>query len=143
MSLPGQVEAIADKDGRVTPLWYEFFQDGDAWTKFTPTVTPSSGAFTSVSATGRYKRSGRTVLISMNIVITTNGTGAGSVIASLPFVGGVSLQVVNGIVTGAANFGIFGAMGSNGAALTILKYDGTYPGSSGSTLILNGVLEAK
>src|SRR5688572_24241006 len=36
---------------------------GTAWTAYTPTVTPGAGAFTSVSATGRYKQIGKLTFV--------------------------------------------------------------------------------
>lgn len=60
-------------------------ETGTAWTSYTPTVTASSGTFTTVSATGKYKKIGRVVHYNIKITITTVGTAAGVVYATLPF----------------------------------------------------------
>ncbi len=55
-----------------------------AWTAYTPTVTASSGAPTTVSATGRYIQNGKTVIAEMDIIITSVGTATGALRATLP-----------------------------------------------------------
>lgn len=52
---------------------------------FTPTVTSSSGSFTTVSATGIYTLVGRTVLLNGRISITDAGTASGTLSITLPF----------------------------------------------------------
>lgn len=60
--------------------WYE---EG-TWT---PTVTPATGSFTTVTAgTCRYTRIGRVVTVNARFTLTNSGTGAGAMtIAGLPF----------------------------------------------------------
>lgn len=58
---------------------------GTAWSTYTPTITSQTGTITTSSAGGRYKQLGKTVILQIDITITTVGTGAGSVIATLPF----------------------------------------------------------
>ena len=55
-----------------------------AWTAYTPTITAQTGTPTTVSATGRYKQIGKTLLVSLNITVTTIGTAANSMSATLP-----------------------------------------------------------
>jgi hypothetical protein len=57
----------------------------NAWTAYTPTATPATGAFTTVSATGSFKLVGKTCHVAAQVSITTNGTGAGRVRITLPF----------------------------------------------------------
>jgi hypothetical protein len=57
----------------------------DSWTAYTPTITAASGSFTSVSATGLHKRIGKVCHVIINISITTNGTAAGNIRATVPF----------------------------------------------------------
>jgi hypothetical protein len=64
--------------------WVQTVSNG-AWSTYTPTVTAALGSFTTVSATGRFKVIGKVVHVSQNILITINGTAAGSVRATLPF----------------------------------------------------------
>jgi hypothetical protein len=58
--------------------------DNNAWSTYTPTITAQSGTFTTVSATGRYKQTGKTVVVVIDVVITTAGTAAQSLKATLP-----------------------------------------------------------
>ncbi len=58
-----------------------------AWTVYTPTITPSGGAFTSATATGRYQLVGKTVTGNIDLVVTTKGGTATNefVDLSIPF----------------------------------------------------------
>jgi hypothetical protein len=56
-----------------------------AWTSYVATVTPQSGSLTSYTAESYYSVSGKTCLVSSFIVITTNGTAAGTLYLSAPF----------------------------------------------------------
>jgi hypothetical protein len=58
--------------------------DNAAWTTYTPTITSGSGTPTTTSASGRYKQIGKTVIVEIIATLTTIGTAAGSVIATLP-----------------------------------------------------------
>lgn len=56
-----------------------------AWTDYTPTIAADSGTFTSVTATGRYMKIGKTVFIRASVQFTNIGTAAGFWSFSLPF----------------------------------------------------------
>lgn len=58
--------------------WYE---EG-TWT---PTITATTGTFTSVSATGEYTRIGNQVTVHLKITITNPGTASGQIKYTLPF----------------------------------------------------------
>jgi hypothetical protein len=66
---------------------------GTAWTSYTPTVTASSGTFTTVSGTGQYQVIGKTCVVSMTIYITTVGTASGTLLATLPFTSANRVQI--------------------------------------------------
>ncbi len=108
-----------------------------AWTAYTPTITAQTGTFTSVASSGRYLIVGKTVFIQVAVAITTNGTAAGFISASLP-------------VACIGNYEIVGRkfstneilLGSVGSVIAILKYDGTYPGGDGVTVAMSGVYES-
>lgn len=55
-----------------------------AWAAWTPTITPSSGTFTSASAAGRYKQLGKIVFFSCRLTVTTVGSATGAVDLSVP-----------------------------------------------------------
>lgn len=104
---------------------------------WTPSVTSSGGSITTVGAvSGSYTKVGRVVHAFFSIVITTNGTGNGSILAAnIPF------------APSAANtsMGVFreqnvnGKMGSvnlpNTAQIQLQFYDNSYPGSDGCRLV--------
>jgi hypothetical protein len=53
---------------------------------FTPSMSPSSGSWTTATTTGRYVKVGQTVTLFMSLTITTVGTGSGFIaIGSMPF----------------------------------------------------------
>ena len=64
-----------------------------AWTSYTPTITASTGSFTTVSATGFYQTIGKTCFVSINITITTVGTASGLIYATLPFTSAARIQI--------------------------------------------------
>lgn len=115
---------------------------GDAWTTFTPTITAVSGTFTSVSATGRYRALGKSIEVSIDITITTNGTAAGGVIATLPFTAasGVRYTMV-GSETATTGVLCQGRINASGTSVQIFKYDNTYPGGSGTVINLTGIYQ--
>jgi hypothetical protein len=133
---------------RPSRAWLQWFNKlvalPEPFTTYTPVVTAGSGAFTTVSATGRYRRIGKLVFIQITVTITTNGTAAGQVNATLPFTS-VNVAGVNHVLTGRANAvsgkSLQGVIGANVSLLNIVNYDNTYPGASGETLALSGFYE--
>jgi hypothetical protein len=99
---------------------------------FTPSVSAASGSYTSVTATGKYIKVGRSVTIRMRVVITTNGTAAGAMfLGNIPFPttdsndwGGGTREDV-----GTGDGYVFSGQGTT--AIYINKYDGTYGLTSG------------
>jgi hypothetical protein len=88
---------------------------------FTPTITASSGTFTTVSASGTYTKIGRQVTIQLRVTITDAGTAAGAIKYTLPFTsaantfGGVAFELASVGMTGFS--WIFSTQGN------IIKYD--------------------
>jgi hypothetical protein len=119
--------------------------DQTAWTTYTPTVTPATGAFGSVSATGRYKQIGKTVFVQITITITANGTASLYTDVSLP-VPTVNVawdyQILTGIESNATGLMFRGATRPNSTICRIAKPDGTYIGADGYVLNLSGSYEA-
>lgn len=58
--------------------------DNNAWSAYTPTITANSGTYTTVSATGRYKQIGKTVICEGTVTTTDIGTGTGATYVTLP-----------------------------------------------------------
>ncbi len=115
-----------------------------AWTTYTPTLSCVTGTLTSASATGRYKSFGKTYFVEINASITTNGTCATALNATLPnsilasalfsFAGremAITGKMIGGVIV----------TGSN--VLSFVNYDNTYPGVNGSNLAISGVVEAQ
>lgn len=118
---------------------------GTAWTTYTPTVTATTGTFTTVSASGRFKTIGKTVFLTVLIVDTTNGTAAVVVTATLP--PGLPPAVNNTFMipgfNGTANVAVMANVSTNsGGVLNIIKYDGTFPIATGQSMWLTGVYES-
>lgn len=113
-----------------------------AWTAYTPTITAFSGTFTTVSATGRYLTIGKTTCVQISITITTNGTAASSVIATLPnTVGGASSAFFTGRENSATGVMLQGLVTVSGTTVTIRDYFNAYPGGSGRNLYVGGCYE--
>jgi len=116
---------------------------GSAWSAYTPTVTPGSGAFTSATAAGRYKQIGRTVFVQIVVTITTNGTAGAYIDVSLPVANrSAQYQAINGVEVGQTGYALSGILLTLGAGLRIRKYDNTYLGGNGAILVMQGVYEA-
>lgn len=112
--------------------WYET----GSWT---PTVTAQTGTITTVGATScTYTRVGKLVTVTVNVVITTNGTGATSVNVTLPF--SASAHYYYGIGQEIAQTGkrLYSTItsGTNNY-MAIVNVDGTYPGLDGSQLTIS------
>lgn len=120
--------------------------DGTGWVimiepeqVFTPTVTAGSGALTTSSATLRYNRSNGWLTYFANILITTNGTGAGAVVYTLPV--SPNLTYITQIVAFGRENNTTGKMvcgyGSGNTAVCAY-FDNSYPGFSGMSLGMYG-----
>jgi len=100
---------------------------------WTPTITSNGGTITTVgTCTGQYTRIGRQVTLSMDLRITTNGTGSGFLaVSGIPINIGTTLY---GAGCG-TEIGVTGKMlqinPATSTTINITNYDGTYPGASG------------
>lgn len=131
---------ITSLTGLTTPLAVSEGGTGDsgtAWTTASITLAAQSGTLTTASATMRYKKIGKTVFYNINVSITTNGTGAGYlIVGGFPWTAAVSAAIAgyNG-----AGVSLVGA--HSGTSANLFKYDGTYPGANGASLVFTGVAE--
>lgn len=84
--------------------------DQAAWTAYTPTVTAGSGTATTVSATGRYKQIGKTVIVQASVTVTAVGTAAGSMQITVPIAASTSANYVGSCfesgITGKSGAGV-------------------------------------
>jgi hypothetical protein len=120
------------------------FADGP-WIAYTPTLSCGSGTLTSATATGLYAVVGNTVNIEIQANITTNGSCAGTLNATLPAIfpaATVGAYILAGYETTTAFAGV-GFI--NPSVSTILvkasKYDGTYPVTSSDAYVLSGAYQ--
>jgi hypothetical protein len=111
-------------------------------TGYTPTVTATSGSFTTASASGRYFQIGKLTFFEVTVTITTVGMATGGVVVTLP----TSINSGSGVVvfSGREN-GVSGKMlqayGSS-SSVTIVNYDGTSPIAAGTSPVVSGVYVA-
>ena len=141
VNFPAQViggpDVVITKNNGIYTIGLDFT---GPWVAFTPAIGVQSGALTLASAVGRFLTMGKTVFVNLSITVTTNGTGAGFITASLPLLPRSSgvLPGRASAVSGKALSGFF----SPGSVVSIFNYDNTYPAASGEVLTLNGVYEA-
>lgn len=114
--------------------------NNNAWTAFTPTITSGTGTFTSVSATGGFQVSGKTVRFSVTITVTTVGTAGQSIILPLPT--GTTARGISYSGTDATVSKVLDVQsGSGSTTATIVLYDGTNPIVAGHSYIITGQYE--
>lgn len=113
-----------------------------AWTTYTPSVTVDSGAITTLGAvSGRFKTIGKTTFVAISVTITTNGTAASALNATLPNTAGAGSYVLAGRATAVSGNMLQGRILAAGTIVKMLTYNNTYPGGSGETMIMSGVYE--
>jgi hypothetical protein len=118
-----------------------------AWKAYMPVVTCASGNITKQgTVTGRYKRLGsKLYFVEMIIPITTNGTCASFLIVTLP--NSARAAAYGGGITGSEiavnNKAVVGRLSTGSNTIYVFNADGTYPGVSGGTFVLNGTFEAQ
>jgi len=117
--------------------------DANAWSTWVPTVTSNLGTLTALgTVVARYKQLGKTVFFYISIPITTNGTGAGFIQATLPFTAAnTSHQSASGRENGLTGKSLAARVLSNTANLQFTFYDATYPGADGAIIGASGQYE--
>ena len=115
---------------------------GTAWTSFTPTMSVTAGSVVFGTCLGRYKQLGKTYFVEYSIVMTTNTSGGGFIIASLPNSATAQSKCCligrEDALTGKALQGFINASATN---MTATFYDNSYAGGTGASLFLSGVLK--
>jgi hypothetical protein len=116
-------------------------EPGGAWEDYTPTISTSSGSFTSVSATGKWKRIGKTIFYRLTITITTVGS-ATNVRFSLPATAAAPANTVIGYGRETASTGkMLQTVINNATTGTVFYYDNSIPTANGLSLSLSGHFE--
>lgn len=114
------------------------------WAAFTPTITAGSGTLTTASAQGYYYVDGKTLFFKVRGSITTNGTGADSIIfGALPNTakGGQNGAISVGRESGLTGQSLTGTINSGGSTIIVRKYDNSYPGGTGAVIEMTGFYE--
>ena len=118
-------------------------QETAGWTSYVPTITAGVGTFTTVSATGRYRQIGKTVNFKLQIVITTNGTAATSISATLPVAANsTNPSVVVGRCAAVSGKMVQGLINTSATTVVLLTYDNLYPGATGESVDVSGNYES-
>ena len=112
-------------------------------TTYSPAVTCGTGTATTLGAvTGRYKQVANLIFVEVVIPITTNGSCAVYLQVSLPanptqyaILAGQETQSTNTVDSAVVNAGSVYAF--------VRKYDGSYPGGTGTTVVFSGWYEDK
>ena len=112
------------------------------WIAYTPTITCDTGTLTTLGGvTGFYQVLGKVVNVKVKIPITTNGTCAGYLIATLP----LPVQTSNDFfLAGMEQVGATGIIGRavlNTSTMFIYTPAGTYPGGTGTQPAVSGTYE--
>jgi hypothetical protein len=111
------------------------------WVSWAPTITPTSGTITALgTVTCKYARRGKVVDVRGSITITTNGTGAGGLQVSLPFIAANNGGAIYGREDAVTGAGLNGKI--TDSALTIFREGNAYPGANGAVIIFSGTYEA-
>jgi hypothetical protein len=112
------------------------------WVTYTPVATPAAGALTSYTASGRYRKLGNVVHVAVQVVMTDNGTGSGSLAVTLPInsAAGLRFYLAGRETTGTGDM-LYGEIGSSASAMDCRKYNNAYPVATGQTIFLSGTYE--
>jgi len=120
----------ADSSTATGLLW-----NNAAWTSFTPTVTPATGTGFTMSGSGFYTRVGKLCIFNFTAIITTNGTGAGSINVTFPFTARASTGWAMGQFR---DNGVTGTTGNvvlaNTGSVNMTFPGNLYPGVNGAVL---------
>lgn len=115
------------------------------WIDFTPVVTADTGTITTYAAEGRYIKRGNLLTISINISITTNGTGAGKVLVTLPAATPAKMTLGGSCLVGVErnifSCGLTGYIDGGTNIAEVTQYDGSYPGGDGAAINITGSYE--
>lgn len=120
--------------------------DGTGWivmseptiTSFAPVVTAASGTITTLgTVTFGYERSDGWLTWWCNIAVTTNGTGAGNVLFTLPVLPNPT-QIFLGSGRENLLYGYLLFVTLNGSTAVIGNYNNTYPAANGTGLRMSG-----
>lgn len=129
----GQIKFPATQNASADANTLDDYEEG-TWT---PTVTASTGTFTTVSATGTYTKIGRVCYFEAIVTITTAGTAANFLRATLPFTSS-SNGTAYGRETAGTGFALSCEITTGTTTLSVAKYDNTTIIASGRAVRIAG-----
>lgn len=118
-----------------------FVLNPGAWTSYTPSFAPNTGAFTTASASGRWVQLGKTIHFSINLTITTNGTGAGFFKVGLPIAVQTAATAIGRETNGVTGKVLGGTIQAGNLTMIVLDADNAYPGANGTAFTISGTYE--
>jgi len=102
-----------------------------AWTTYTPTVTATTGSYTTITTTGAYQRIGKTCIVRANVDVVNKGTAVGGMEVSLPFTGKNSRQSGTGSENNTTGFSLVVLLEPSASVAIVRKYDFTTAWNNG------------
>jgi len=110
----------------------------DDWQSYVPTVNATGGAITLVGAVvANFRRWNSAIDLELDITITTNGTGSGALLSTLPAnAANFNSSLVGRSASTGKTLGCI--VPNNGSTINIQNYDNTYPGADGAQVIVSG-----
>lgn len=112
-----------------------------AWSTYTPSLASALGSLTSLGTrTGRYTQVGKTLFVSIDVAITTNGSGSSSLTVGLP-VASQGVVALSGRESGLNGKMLYACTAAAANTATLAYYDGTYAGANGGRYVLGGSYE--
>lgn len=115
------------------------------WVAWSPTVTPSTGAFSNMNRSGWWTRIGNVVFYRLTVNVVAVGTAAGPVIFTLPVTAHANNvgQIPVGFGReGAVNGSMLEVYLSSNTAGAIAYYNNNTPSANGAALHISGFYEA-
>jgi|GEM_PF-6978247 len=110
------------------------------WIAFTPTVTSSAGAgLVTAGRSGKYRKIGKSVFFQINWNITNNGSASGFLVVSMPIAaasGEGSTHI--GVERAIGGKALRGYIDGSSSSISVLNFDGTYPGVTGGVYNISG-----
>lgn len=111
------------------------------WRAYSPVVSAQIGALTSASATGRFRRTGKTVEYSVQISVANKGSAAGDIRASLPVANAGMAVVSIGRETAVNGLPVIGTILGSGTSVICTTTTNAFPGVNGAVIVVSGSYE--
>lgn len=110
------------------------------WIAFTPTVINSAGAgLVTAGRSGKYRKIGMSVFFQIAWNITNNGTASGFLAVSVPVAAAAGEGSVHvGVERAIGGKSLRGYIDGSSASISVLNFDGTYPGVTGGVYNISG-----